>query len=87
VRRVASGETSAVEVIEAHLQRIELVNSKVNGIVNALEDPSLKAQPHLTVAAFPMAEAAAHCCLPTARDDARFLLIRPVVERSPAALI
>jgi amidase len=42
-RKVASGETSALEVIENHLQRIELVNSKVNGIVNVIEDSALRA--------------------------------------------
>src|SRR5262245_56358162 len=42
-RRVASGETSAVEIIENHLERIEAVNSKVNGIVNVLEDSALEA--------------------------------------------
>lgn len=41
-RKIASGETSACEVMENHLQRIELVNSKVNGIVNVLEDSALK---------------------------------------------
>ena len=42
-RKDASGETSALEVIENHLRRIELVNSKVNGIVNLLAGSALKA--------------------------------------------
>jgi len=41
--KVASGETSALEVIENHLQRIELVNPEFNGIVNVLEDSALEA--------------------------------------------
>jgi amidase len=41
--KVASGETSALQVIENHLQRIELVNPEVNGIVNVLEDSALEA--------------------------------------------
>jgi len=42
-KRVASGETSALEIIENHLDRIKAVNSKVNGIVNVLEDSALEA--------------------------------------------
>jgi amidase len=42
-RKVATGEASACEVMENHLRRIELVNSKVNGVVKVLEDSALKA--------------------------------------------
>ena len=41
--KVASGEASALQVIENHLQRIELVNPEFNGIVNVLEDSALEA--------------------------------------------
>src|SRR5262245_794168 len=41
--KIARGETSAVEVIENHLESIAAVNAKVNAIVNGLEDSALEA--------------------------------------------
>src|SRR3954447_7052890 len=42
-RAIASREVSSVEVVHAHLDRIEAVNSKVNAITRVLADEALQA--------------------------------------------
>ncbi|MFB6556708.1 amidase family protein, partial [Streptomyces sp. NPDC056405] len=40
---VASGEVSAVEAVEAHLERIEAVNPRVNAVTRLLEESARQA--------------------------------------------
>src|SRR3954453_9091202 len=42
-RAIASREVSSVEVVHAHLDRIEAVNSKVNAITRVVADEALQA--------------------------------------------